>query len=45
MLENIEYIKGVHCGDSDCYACETMRYNCNKLNELDQLEDEKSETN
>ena len=42
MLENIEYIKGVHCGDSDCYACGTQRYNCSKLDKLDKLEDEKN---
>ena len=30
-----KYIPGVHCGDKNCYACGTMRYNCNKLNELD----------
>ena len=34
-----EYIYGVHCGDSDCYACGTQRYNCNELNNLDNLED------
>ena len=31
MLNQTEYIKGVHCGDSDCYACGTQRYNCDKL--------------
>ena len=38
MLNNTEYIEGVHCGDSDCYACGTQRHNCDKLNELDELE-------
>ena len=42
MLENTEYIKGVHCGDSNCYACATQRYNCGTLNKLDKLEDEKN---
>ena len=39
-MEKIEYIKGVHCGDSECYACGTQRYNCSKL---DKLDDEKNE--
>ena len=30
-----EYIYGVQCGDGDCYACGTQRYNCNELNEID----------
>ena len=38
---NIEYIYGVHCGDSNCYSCGTQRYNCNELDKLDNLEDEK----
>ena len=38
MLNQTEYIEGVHCGDKDCYACGTQRYNCDKLNELDELE-------
>ena len=37
----MEYIYGVHCGDSDCYACGTQRYNCNELNKLDDAEDNK----
>ena len=41
----VAYIKGVHCGDPDCYACGTQRYNCNKLNELDKLKDKENETN
>jgi hypothetical protein len=35
MLNNIEYIEGVHCDDSECYACATQRHNCDRLNELD----------
>ena len=35
MLENTEYIEGVHCGNQDCYACGTQRYNCDDLNRLD----------
>ena len=30
-----EYIYGVQCGNSNCYACGTQRYNCNELNEID----------
>ena len=37
----MKYIYWVHCGDSDCYACGTQRYNCDELNNLDNLEDEK----
>ena len=44
-MEKIEYIYGVHCGDKDCYACGTQRYNCTELSTLDKLEDEKDETN
>ena len=39
MLNNTEYIKGVHCGDSECYACATQRYNCSDLDKLDASED------
>ena len=42
MLENIEYIKGVHCGDSNCYACATQRYNCSTLDKLDKLDNQKN---
>ena len=35
MLNQTEYIEGVHCGDKDCYPCATQRHNCDKLNELD----------
>tara|TARA_B100000482_G_scaffold39229_1_gene25022 strand:- start:23 stop:151 length:129 start_codon:yes stop_codon:yes gene_type:complete len=38
---NIEYVYGVHCGDADCYACGTQRYNCDELNNLDDAEDAK----
>tara|TARA_R100001082_G_C4263070_1_gene116397 strand:- start:390 stop:536 length:147 start_codon:yes stop_codon:yes gene_type:complete len=38
MINQTEYIEGVHCGDKDCYACATQRHNCDKLNELDELE-------
>ena len=30
-----QYIYGVQCGDSDCYACGTQRYNCSGLNNID----------
>ncbi len=35
MLNQTEYIEGVHCGDGDCYACATQRHNCSKLDKLD----------
>ena len=38
----IEYEYGVHCGDKDCYACGTQRYNCSTLDKLDKLDDQKS---
>ena len=44
MLNQTEYIKGVHCGNSECYACATQRYNCSTLDKLDKLEDKKNET-
>ena len=44
MLNQTEYIEGVHCGDKDCYACGTQRYNCPELNKKDDLED-KNESN
>ena len=33
------HIYGVHCGDSNCYACGTQRYNCDELNRLDKEND------
>ena len=30
-----EYQYGIHCGDADCYACATQRYNCTALTKLD----------
>ena len=33
------YEYGVHCGDKDCYACGTQRYNCDELNKLDKEND------
>ena len=39
----VTYIKGVHCVDSICYACGTQRYNCNTLDKLYKLEDEKND--
>ena len=35
MINNNEYIYGVHCGDSNCYACGTQRHNCDELDNLD----------
>ena len=39
MLNNIEYVEGVHCGNQDCYACGTQRYNCDELEKLDKEND------
>ena len=33
------YEYGVHCGDKDCHACGTQRYNCEELNRLDDITD------
>ena len=41
MLNQTEYIYGVHCGDKDCYSCATQRYNCDELDKLDTIEDRK----
>ena len=35
MLNQTEYIEGIHCGDADCYACGTQRYRCKDLENLD----------
>ena len=35
----MEYEYGVHCGDTDCHACGTQRYNCDELNRLDYIVD------
>ena len=43
MTEKVEYVYGVHCGDKDCYACGTQRYNCEELNNLDMKTDEEVE--
>ena len=39
MLNITEHIYGVHCGNSECYACATQRYNCSELEKLDDLDD------
>ena len=39
MINNNEYIYGVHCGDSNCYACATQRHNCDELDLLDNKTD------
>ena len=38
-LYSCKYIEGVHCGNQDCYACGTQRYNCDELNRLDKEND------
>jgi len=35
----MEYEYGVHCGDTDCHACGTQRYNCKELTLLDNKTD------
>ena len=44
MLNQTEYIEGVHCGDSDCYACGTQRYHCDELEKLDEAYKNNSDT-
>ena len=39
----MEYIYGVHCGDDNCYACGTQRYNCPELDKKDEMEDSNDE--
>ena len=34
---NNEYIYGVQCGEDNCYACATQRYNCPELDEKDKM--------
>ena len=34
-----EYIYGVHCGDSNCYSCGTMKGHCSELELLDNKTD------
>ena len=41
LYDKVEYIYGVHCGDSNCYSCGTQRYNCKELERLDEIEDRK----
>ena len=40
---NVEYVYGVHCGDENCYACGTQRYNCEELTLLDNKTDMETE--
>ena len=35
MINNNEYIEGIHCGNQDCYACATQRHHCDELEKLD----------
>jgi len=41
MLNQTEYIYGVHCGDKDCYACAKQHHSCPELEKLDNLKDKK----
>ena len=36
---DIKYEYGQHCGDENCHACGTQRYNCEELNLLDNKTD------
>ena len=36
MINNNEYIEGIHCGNQDCYACATQRHHCDDLEKLDE---------
>ena len=38
-----QYVYGVHCGDENCYACGTQRYNCEELTLLDNKTDMETE--
>ena len=35
----LKYEYGQHCGDENCYACGTQRYNCEELTMLDNKTD------
>ena len=35
----LKYEYGVHCGDENCHACGTQRYNCSSLDYLDNITD------
>ena len=39
----LKYEYGVHCGDDNCYACGTQRYNCEELTLLDNKTDMETE--
>ena len=39
----LKYEYGVHCGDTNCYACGTQRYNCEELTLLDNKTDMETE--
>ena len=39
----LKYEYGVHCGDENCYACGTQRYNCEELTLLDNKTDMETE--
>ena len=39
MINNNEYIEGIHCGNQDCYACATQRHHCDELEKLDKEND------
>ena len=42
-MEKVKYVYGVHCGDSDCYACDTQRHNCDELGRLDAISNREEE--
>ena len=39
----LKYEYGQHCGDENCHACGTQRYNCEELTLLDNKTDMETE--
>ena len=39
----LKYEYGVHCGNENCHACGTQRYNCKELTLLDNKTDMETE--
>ena len=40
-FQDTDYIPGVRCDESRCYACAKQKYNCNRLDELDSQQQKK----
>ena len=43
FIPAVGYIKGVSCGNEDCYSCYTMKGDCKELDRLDKEEVEHQE--